>query len=193
MRAQAQMQQNASMGAGAGHRRHSLSDGILALDQYRGGTTAASPTSNHFSHAQQHHSHHVSLLSPPSSSLLSPPPPPIELHAASIQRRWGIADGHLSGRIALRKHLEKECEAMGREADMAARAPGSSANAPASNGCSLVALLSGCSPRHWNLLYRRSGTSAAASPPSSSSIYSEAWELSEQGRFRSVRHYEPSQ
>ncbi len=75
--------------------------------------------------------------------------------------------------------------------DMAATSAGGAA--PASNVCSLVALLSGSSPRHWNLLYRRSGASAASPPSSSSSIYSEAWELSEQGRLRSVRHYEPSQ
>jgi len=141
---------------------------------------------------------------PPSFGHSPDPEPaaPVQLISPAVVRLWSIRDGHLSGRLALRKHAEKEFAAQA----AAAAGPAGAASSRGFPSCSFVALLAGASERHWTLLYTRSTAATAMAAPtgnkdasesaaaaaaaaliSSAQLVSELWELSAAGKLQLVR------
>jgi hypothetical protein len=148
----------------ADQHRHCLSDGSMA-----------------FGNRLQAH-HHLPMYS--TAAVRSCPALPVELFCPSVRRKWGIADAHLRGRRAIARHFEKLFDAV----------PSSTLEmqqhhqqAPTIHVCTLMALMAGATKRDWSVLYRQ------GSHDEPSDYFTEVWELSEQGKLRSVRRFEPSQ
>jgi len=103
---------------------------------------------------------------PDSAALLAGEPSlPVEFFSPSVRRRWSIRDGHLAGRMALRKHADKELTQTPQHPLQSAQSHPTAATEHATavdNACRFVALLAGASERQWTLLYTRPTVTAAA-------------------------------
>jgi hypothetical protein len=105
---------------------------------------------------------------PDSAALLAGEPSlPVEFFSPSVRRRWSIRDGHLAGRMALRKHADKEFAQPSQQQQQQHYAQSHPAAATGDTAAletehQFVALLAGASERHWALLYTRPKAVAAA-------------------------------
>jgi hypothetical protein len=129
-----------------------------------------------------------------------------EIYSTAVQRRWGIADAHLSGRSAMRKHFEKGFDASNiitaSSNSDSSSAPSlsrlgsrSTAPAPLVSGddaylrATFIALLPGPTKWNWTLVYERSDAFLVNNRVglSTPQLVVESLDLSEDGRIRCVR------